>query len=69
MPIIDIIMPDNALSEKAKKEIPSVLGQIALEYEGLAGSKFAESFTWVYTHELSSANVTHQVRHQRQSIV
>lgn len=41
MPIIDIIMPDNALSEKAKKEIPSVLGQIALEYEGLAGSKLA----------------------------
>lgn len=58
MPIIDIAIPDNALSAKAKQEMPSILGQIALEYEGLAGSKFAESFTWVYIHELPSANVT-----------
>ena len=45
MPIIDIAIPDNALSAKAREEIPVVLEQIALEYEGLAGSKFAESFT------------------------
>ena len=58
MPIIDITMSDNALSAKAKKELPAVLGQIALGYEGLKGSKFAESFTWVYTHELPSTHVT-----------
>ena len=51
-------MSDNALSAKAKKELPGVLGQIALGYEGLKGSKFAESFTWVYTHELPSTHVT-----------
>ncbi len=51
-------MSDNALSTEAKKELPGVLGQIALGYEGLIGSKFAESFTWVYTHELPSSNVT-----------
>ena len=58
MPIIDITMSDNALSSKAKKELPGGLGQIALGYEGLEGSRFAESFTWVYTHELPSTHVT-----------
>ncbi len=51
-------MPENALSAEAKKELPTMLGHIALGYEGLEGSKFAEKFTWVYTHELPSTNVT-----------
>ncbi len=58
MPIIDIIMPDNALTEEAKKELPTKLGNLALGYEGLKGSHFAEKFTWVYTHELPSTHVT-----------
>ena len=58
MPIIDITMPDNALSAESKKELPTMLGHIALGYEGLEGSKFAEKFTWVYTHELPSTHVT-----------
>ncbi len=50
MPIIDITMPENALSDQAKAALPEKLGQIALGYEGLKGSRFAEKFTWVFTH-------------------
>jgi len=58
MPIIDITMPENALSDQAKAALPEKLGQIALGYEGLEGSRFAEEFTWVFTHELPAKNVT-----------
>jgi len=58
MPIIDITMPENALSDQAKALLPEKLGQIALGYEGLKGSRFAEEFTWLYTHELPAKNVT-----------
>lgn len=58
MPIIDISFPQGALSEQAKQDLPNVLGQIALGYEGLKGSRFAEAFTWVYVNELPQAQVT-----------
>lgn len=58
MPTIDIEFPKGALTEKAKQELPDLLGQIALGHEGLKGSPFAESFTWVYLHELPAAHVT-----------
>lgn len=58
MPIIDITMPENALSKQAKEALPDKLGQLALGYEGLKGSKFAESFTWVYTHEMPASKIT-----------
>ncbi len=47
MPIIDITIPKGALDEKTKAALPAKLGQIALGYEGLSGSRFAEAFTWV----------------------
>ena len=52
MPIIDITFPEGALDTKTKEALPAKLGQIALGYDGLSGSRFAEAFTWVYTHEL-----------------
>ncbi len=58
MPVIDITLPRGALPAKAKKALPSTLGRIAIEYEGLSGSKFAEDFTWVYVHELPAENLT-----------
>ncbi len=58
MPIIDITIPEGALDEKIKAALPAKLGQIALGYEGLSGSRFAEAFTWVYTHELPATHVT-----------
>jgi len=51
-------MPENALTDKAKEELPTKLGHLALGYEGLKGSHFAEKFTWVYTHEIPSKRVT-----------
>ncbi len=51
-------MPDNALTDKAKDELPTKLGSLALGYEGLKGSHFAEEFTWVYIHEVPSNRVT-----------
>lgn len=58
MPVIDIEYPKGALSEKAKQELPGRLGQLAIGYEGLKGSRFAEAFTWVYLHEQPAAHVT-----------
>ncbi|MCG8651192.1 MAG: hypothetical protein MI861_15245 [Pirellulales bacterium] len=58
MPTIDIEFPRGALSDQAKRELPEKLGQIALGYEGLQGSPFAEAFTWVYLHELPAEHVT-----------
>lgn len=58
MPTIDVEFPRGALSDRAKQDLPDRLGQIALEYEGLKGSPFAEAFTWVYLHELPAEHVT-----------
>ncbi|MCG8404130.1 MAG: hypothetical protein MI923_02920 [Phycisphaerales bacterium] len=57
MPIIDITLPEGALPKKALERLPETVGQIALKYEGLKGSPFAEAFTWVYTHEVPSPNL------------
>ena len=58
MPTIDIEFPQGALTDEAKRSLPDKLGQIALGYEGLQGSPFAEAFTWVYLHELPAEHVT-----------
>ncbi len=53
MPIIDITFPKGALSDNARRALPVDLGRIAIAYEGLSGSRFAEEFTWLYVHELA----------------
>ena len=58
MPVIDITIPQGALSNEAREALPATLGRIAIGYEGLSGSRFAEEFTWVYVHELPATHVT-----------
>ena len=58
MPIVDLTVAKDSLSDAEKKRLLDRVGRIAIDYEGLSGSKFAESFTWVYLHELSAANVS-----------
>lgn len=58
MPVIDITIPEGALSAEAKQKLPETIGRIAIGYEGLSGSRFAEAFTWVYVHELPATHVT-----------
>ena len=58
MPIVDLTVAEGALEDQKRQELLDRVGRIAIVYEGLSGSKFAESFTWVYLHELPAANVT-----------
>ncbi len=58
MPIIDLTIAEGTLSGEAKERLLDKASQIALRYEGLSGSRFAESFTWVYLHELPAHHVT-----------
>ncbi|QDT96713.1 hypothetical protein [Gimesia aquarii] len=58
MPVIDIQYQKGSLTEAAKAELPTRLGQIAIGYEGLEGSQFAREFTWVYLHEMPANQVT-----------
>ncbi len=57
MPIIDIEIPQGALKDNVKHQLPEKLGRIAIEYEGLSGSRFAQEFTWLYIHELPVTHV------------
>ena len=58
MPIVDLTIAEGTLSAEARERLLDKIGRIAIDYEGLSGSKFAEAFTWVYLHELPAANVT-----------
>lgn len=58
MPVIDITIPEGALGPEAQAQLPETIGRIALGYEDLSGSRFAEAFTWVYVHELPATTVT-----------
>ena len=57
MPIIDLAISKGSLSTYDRDRLLKRVGRIAIEYEGLSGSKFAEEFTWVYVHELPAANI------------
>ncbi len=58
MPIVDLTVAQGGLSAKDRELLLDKVGRIAIDYEGLSGSKFAESFTWVYLHELPAAHVS-----------
>lgn len=58
MPIIDLTLAEGTLSKEDRDKLLDKVGRIAIDYEGLSGSKFAEAFTWVYVHELPAAHVT-----------
>ena len=58
MPIIDVEITKGSLDEQIKHKLINELGQVALGYEGLKGSKFAEAFTWLYIHEHPVSHVS-----------
>lgn len=58
MPIVDLTIAQETLGAKEQEELLDKVGRIAIDYEGLSGSKFAESFTWVYLHELPATHVS-----------
>lgn len=58
MPIVDLTLAEGTLSAEDRENLLNKVGRIAIDYEGLAGSKFAEAFTWVYLHELPTAHVS-----------
>lgn len=58
MPIVDLTLAEGALSAEDRERLLDKVGRIAIDYEGLSGSKFAEAFTWVYVHELPATHVT-----------
>ncbi len=58
MPIVDLTIAEGTMSADDRKRLLDKVGRIAIDYEGLSGSKFAEAFTWVYLHELPAAHVS-----------
>ncbi len=57
MPIVDLTLASGTLPAKDRERLLDKVGRIAIDYEGLSGSKFAEAFTWVYLHELPATHV------------
>lgn len=57
MPIVDLTVAEGTLPAKQREKLLDKVGRIAIDYEGLSGSKFAEAFTWVYLHELPGTHV------------
>ena len=57
MPIIDLTLAKDTLAPEALERLIDKVGHIALEYEGLEGSRFAEQFTWTYVHELPAVHI------------
>lgn len=58
MPIIDLTISKETLSTENRNKLLDKVGQLAIGYEGLSGSKFAEDFTWIYVHELPTTHVS-----------
>ncbi len=58
MPIIDLTIAEGTLEAEDRDRLLEKVGRIAIDYEGLTGSKFAEAFTWTYVHELPASHVS-----------
>ena len=58
MPIVDLALAKGALNTKDQQRLLEKVGRIAIDYEGLSGSKFAEAFTWTYLPERPAAHVS-----------
>jgi phenylpyruvate tautomerase PptA (4-oxalocrotonate tautomerase family) len=55
--MIDISVQQGALPKAKLANLPAQVAQIALKYEGLQGSKIAERFTWILTHEMPAGTL------------
>ena len=58
MPIVDLTIAEGTLGAEARRRLTEKVGRIAIDHEGLSGSRFAEEFTWVYVHELPATHVS-----------
>lgn len=57
MPKVDLTFPAGALSDDAKRELPSQLGAAMLRWEGAPDTEFFRSITWTHVHELPAEAV------------
>jgi len=52
MPKLDLTFPAGALSEEAKRTLPSRLADALRQSEGAPDTEFFRSITWAHVHEL-----------------
>ena len=52
MPKLDLTYTAGALSEDARRELPTQLGAALLKWEGAPDTEFFRSITWIHVHEL-----------------
>jgi phenylpyruvate tautomerase PptA (4-oxalocrotonate tautomerase family) len=58
MPLIDLTMPEGALSIEAREALLPELVDRMLKWEGAPDNEFFRSITWIHVHELPSRDVT-----------
>jgi phenylpyruvate tautomerase PptA (4-oxalocrotonate tautomerase family) len=58
MPLIDLTMPEGALSDEAREALLPELVERMLKWEGAPDNEFFRSITWIHVHELPAQNVT-----------
>jgi phenylpyruvate tautomerase PptA (4-oxalocrotonate tautomerase family) len=57
MPKLDLTYPAGALSDDAKRGLPSQLAAALLRWEGAPDTEFFRSITWAHVHELAAEAV------------
>jgi phenylpyruvate tautomerase PptA (4-oxalocrotonate tautomerase family) len=58
MPLIDLTIPEGALSDDAREALLPQLVERMLKWEGAPDNEFFRSITWIHVHELPARNVT-----------
>jgi phenylpyruvate tautomerase PptA (4-oxalocrotonate tautomerase family) len=58
MPLIDLLIPEGALSDDAREALLPELVDRMLKWEGAPNNEFFRSITWIHVHELPAHNVT-----------
>ena len=57
MPKLDLTFPAGALSDAAKRELPTQLAAALLRWEGAPDTEFFRAITWAHVHELPAEAV------------
>jgi phenylpyruvate tautomerase PptA (4-oxalocrotonate tautomerase family) len=58
MPLIDVIYPEGALSDDARRELLASLWSTCLRWEGIPANDATASISWVYLHERPGDSIT-----------
>jgi phenylpyruvate tautomerase PptA (4-oxalocrotonate tautomerase family) len=58
MPLIDLTIPEGALSDEAREALLPDLMERMLKWEGAPDNEFFRSITWIHVHELPAHHVT-----------